>query len=121
MDATVISSPKITPSLAGDWVAQIPHNVVTFQARYTNPRLITASLAGRMVGMQFDDVNNQFPMNRFFVLDAMASRSIGAGVEIFASAENLFNEKYLFAVQGVPELGLPIAARFGIRVQFPKR
>jgi outer membrane receptor protein involved in Fe transport len=121
VDATVISSPKITPSLAGNWVAQIPHNVLTFQARYTNPRLITASLAGRMVGMQFDDANNQFPMNRFFVLDAMASRSIGAGVEIFASAENVFNEKYLFAVQGVPELGLPIAARFGIRVQFPKR
>ena len=73
-----------------------------------------------MVGMQFDDANNQFPMNRFFVLDAMASRSIGAGVEIFASAENLFNEKYLFALQGVPELGLPIAARFGVRVQIPQ-
>ncbi|HXQ25757.1 MAG TPA: TonB-dependent receptor [Candidatus Acidoferrales bacterium] len=121
VDATVLSSPAITPTLAGNWVAQIPHNVVTFQARYTNPRLITASLEGRMVGMQFDDASNQAPMDRFFVLDAMASRSIGAGVEVFASAENLFNEKYLFAVQGVPELGLPIAARFGFRVQFPKR
>ena len=38
VDATVISSPKITPSLAGNWVAQMPHNVLTFQARYTNPQ-----------------------------------------------------------------------------------
>jgi len=121
VNATVLSSPAITPTLAGNWVAQIPHNVVTFEARYTNPKLITASLAGRMVGMQFDDATNIAPMGRFFVMDAMASRSIGAGVEVFAAAENLFNEKYLFAVQGVPELGLPIAARFGFRVQIPKR
>jgi len=60
-------------------------------------------------------------MGRFFVLDAMASRSIGAEFEVFAAVENLFNEKYLFALQGVPELGLPIAARIGFRVQFPKR
>jgi len=51
----------------------------------------------------------------------MVSRSIGDGVEVFAAAENLLNRGYLFALNGGPELGLPIAARFGFRFQFPKR
>ena len=102
-------------------MAQVPHNVITFQGRYTNPRIVNVSVQGRMVGMQFDDVKNAFPMDRFFVMDVQAWRGVGRGTEVFAAIENVLNDKYLFAVQGVPELGLPIAARFGFRYQFPSR
>jgi outer membrane receptor protein involved in Fe transport len=119
VDATVLSAPGL--GLAGLWVAQVPHNVLTFQGRYTNPRFVNASVEGRMVGAQFDDAQNMFRMDRFFVLDAQASRPMGRGTEVFAAVENLLNDKYLFALQGVPELGLPIAARFGFRCQFPNR
>ncbi|HTR47723.1 MAG TPA: TonB-dependent receptor [Verrucomicrobiae bacterium] len=119
VDAKVISSPGL--SLTGLWVAQIPHNVVTFQARYTNPGFLNASLEGRMVGAQFDDAPNKFLMGRYFVLDATASRAIGGGTEVFGAVENLADAKYLFALQGVPERGLPIAARFGFRYEFPRR
>lgn len=119
VDATVLSAPGL--GLAGLWVAQVPHNVITFQGRYTNPRIVDVSLEGRMVGAQFDDAPNVFRMDRFFVLDAQASRPMGHGTEVFAAVENLLNDKYLFALQGVPELGLPIAARFGFRYQFPGR
>ena len=119
VDATVTSSPGL--SLVGSWVAQVPHNVLTFQARYTNPKVISASLQGRMVGLQYDAAGNQYPMSRFFVMDVEASRSLGAGSEVFGAVENVLNEKYLFALQGVPELGLPIVARFGLRYEFPHR
>lgn len=119
VDATVLSAPG--QGLAGLWVAQVPHNVITFQGRYTNPRIVDVSLEGRMVGAQFDDAQNVFRMDRFFVLDAQASRPMGRGTELFAAVENLLNDKYLFALEGVPELGLPIAARFGFRYQFPGR
>jgi outer membrane receptor protein involved in Fe transport len=119
VDATVLSAPGL--GLAGLWVAQVPHNVITFQGRYSNPRIVDVSLQGRMVGAQFDDAQNVFRMDRFFVLDAQASRPMGRGTEVFAAVENLLNDKYLFALQGVPELGLPIAARFGFRYQFPGR
>ena len=102
------------------WQGPSPRNVLTFQARYTNPSRINVSVFGRMVGKQFDDDQNQFPLGRFFVLDAMASHSIGAGVELFAAAENLLNEKYATAATPVEQLGLPITARFGFRFQFPK-
>jgi outer membrane receptor protein involved in Fe transport len=121
VDAVVTSFPNATPSLVGLWVAQVPHNVFTFQGRYLNPSRINISVNGRMVGKQFDDDQNMFPLGRFFVLDAMAWRSIGAGVELFTAAENLFNVKYATAATPVPQLGLPIASRFGLRFQFPRR
>jgi outer membrane receptor protein involved in Fe transport len=120
VDAIVTSSPGQTPSLVGLWIAQVPHNTLTFQARYTNPSRISVSLSGRMAGMQFDDDLNQYPLGRYFVLDAVASREFARRFELFAAVENLFNEQYATAATPVPQLGLPIAARFGMRFQFPR-
>jgi outer membrane receptor protein involved in Fe transport len=114
VDATVTNFP-VNPELVGLWIAQVPHHVVTFQARYENPARISFSADGRMVGKQFDDDQNQFPLGRFFVLDATAWRGIGHGVELFAAGENLFNAQYSTAATPVPQLGLPVAVRAGVR------
>ena len=121
VDAIVTSFPDATPSLVGLWVAQVPHNVLTFQGRYLNPSRINISVNGRMVGKQYDDDQNMFPLGRFFVLDAMAWRTIGHGVDLFTAAENLFNVKYATAATPVTQLGLPITARFGLRFEWPRR
>jgi outer membrane receptor protein involved in Fe transport len=121
VDAVVSSFPNAMPSLVGLWIAQVPHNVLTFQGRYLNPSRINVSVNGRMVGKQYDDDQNMFPLGRFFVLDAMAWRSIGHGVELFTAAENLFNVKYATAATPVTQLGLPITARFGLRFEWPRR
>jgi outer membrane receptor protein involved in Fe transport len=120
VDSKVSSFPA-SPALVGLWIAQVPHNALTFQARYSNPHIVVLSIDGRMIGKQFDDDLNTFPLGRFFVLDVSASRSIGKGIDLFAAAENLFNVKYQTAATPVPQLGLPIAARFGFRFEFPKR
>ena len=120
VDSKVVQYPANT-ALVGLWVAQVPHNVLTFQARYTNPARISFSAEGRMVGLQYDDDQNMFPMDRFFVFDALASRTLGAGIDGFVGVENLFNEKYATAATPIEQLGLPIAARFGFRFQFPTR
>jgi outer membrane receptor protein involved in Fe transport len=121
VDATILSSPGITPSLANTWIAQIPHNVLTFQATYADPKLVNVSFDGRMVGKQYDTTGNQALMGGYFVLDAMASRSIRGGVQVYLAAENLLDRGYLFSLNGGPELGLPITARFGLRFNFPER
>jgi outer membrane receptor protein involved in Fe transport len=120
VDATVTRFPA-GESLVGLWVAQVPHHVVTFQARYENPSRINFSIDGRMVGKQFDDDQNQFPMGRFFVLDAMVWRGIGRGVELFFAGENLLNAQYETAATPVPQIGLPIAVRAGLRFDLPQR
>jgi outer membrane receptor protein involved in Fe transport len=60
-------------------------------------------------------------LGRYFVLDVMASRQIRGGAEFFVAVENLLNAQYATAATPVPQLGLPIAARFGVRFQFPER
>jgi outer membrane receptor protein involved in Fe transport len=120
VDSKVASFPG-NSALVGLWIAQVPHNAFTFQARYSNPRIILVSVDGRFIGKQFDDDQNQFPLGSFFVLDAMAARSVGKGVEFFAAVENAFNAHYAAAATPVSQLGLPIAARFGMRFQFPNR
>jgi len=129
VDATVISAPN-QPQLLYTWVQLVPHNVLTFEARYSNPRLITFSVDGRLVGKQYD--TNLLPMGSFFILDAFASRNIGLGAEVYAAVENLFNEQYVSTAEtfsngttgtpvSPPQIGLPIAARIGVRFQFPAR
>jgi outer membrane receptor protein involved in Fe transport len=120
VDSKVSSFPANT-ALVGLWVAQVPHNSFTFQARYSNPRIITVAVTGRAIGNAFDDDQNQFPLGSFFVLDAMISRRIGAGVEIYGAAENLFDATYYTAATPVLQLGLPIVGRVGVRWEFPTR
>ena len=108
-------------SLVGLWVAQVPHNSFTFQARYDNPRWVTVSVAGRAIGKQYDDDQNVYPLGSFFVLDAQVSRSVGAGFQIYGAVENLFNEKYATAATPVEQLGLPIVGRVGFRWQLPRK
>lgn len=120
VDSKVSSFPANT-ALVGLWVAQVPHNSFTFQARYSNPRILTVAVTGRAIGNQFDDDQNQFPLGSFFVLDAMVSRRIGAGVEVYGAAENLFNAQYFTAATPVPQLGLPMVGRIGVRWEFPRQ
>lgn len=120
VDATVSSFPA-NSALVGLWVPQVPQHVVTFQARYENPARISFSVDGRMVGRQFDDDQNQFPLGRFFVLDGMVARSVGHGAELFVAGENLFNAQYTIAATPVPQIGLPIAVRAGVRLNLSPR
>ena len=112
---------NLNPSLVGNWIPQVPHQQLTLQARYVNPKIITATLQGTFVGQQFDDDLNTLLLHRFFTVDLYLGRSLGHGVEAFAAAENLWNRRYNVALTPVPNLGPPILARIGLRYDFPRR
>jgi len=119
--STVVSAPA-EPSLAGTWVAQVPHNAATFELHYADPQRIDFSVDGSFVGRQYDTTG--VPLGKFFVLDAMASRRLTGGVSIFAAVENLLNQQYFITAptaSSPPELGLPVTARVGFRFNFPRR
>jgi len=117
----------LSTSLVGNWTPEVPHQQFTLQARYVNPKILTASLQGTFVGQQFDDDLNSLLLKKFFTVDLYLGRSLGHGVEIFAAAENMFNRRYYTALNvvpnnpTVPDLGPPILARVGLRYQFPNR
>jgi len=112
---------SLNPSLAGNWIPEVPHQQFTLQARYLNPRIMTATVQGTFVGQQFDNDLNTLLLKKFFAVDLYLGRSLGRGLEIFAAAENLFNQRYYTNLNPVPSLGPPILARIGLHYQFPRR
>ena len=119
-DATVLEFPANT-LLEGLWLPQVPRHQLTFQARYSNPRRIIVGLQGRAIGVQFDDDQNRFKLDRYFTLDAFVSRPIGRGVELFAAAENLFDQEYDIGRTPLRTVGPPLLARFGVRLRLGNR
>lgn len=115
---SVVASAPADPALAGLWVQQVPRNVLTFEVNYTRPLLLTFSVDGRWVGMQYD--TNQSPLGQFFVLDGEAAHSFGHGVELFVAAQNVFNARYAIAAATATSPqndGAPITGRVGLRFQ----
>jgi outer membrane receptor protein involved in Fe transport len=119
-DATVVEFPA-NRALEGLWIPQVPRHQLTFQARYSDASRLTVAFQGRVIGAQFDDDQNRFELERFFVLDALASRPVARGVEVFAAFENLFDERYSIGRTPVRTLGPPFLARFGVRVNLAAR
>jgi outer membrane receptor protein involved in Fe transport len=116
VDATVVEFPA-SQALEGLLIPQVPRHQLTFQMRYSNPTLATVGVQGRLVGAQFDDDQNQLQLDRYFTLDALVSRPVGHGVELFAAAENLLDRRYTIGRTPVRTVGPPLLARFGIRVR----
>ena len=108
-------------SLVGLDVPQVPRNVFTWQARYWNPSRLFVSVAGRFVGEQFDDDQNQFKLDRFYTMDVQVGRALARHLELFGAVENLFNQRYQVARTPVISLGPPILFRVGVRLNYPQR
>jgi outer membrane receptor protein involved in Fe transport len=126
--ATVVNypAPAGAVSLAGLDVAQVPRNVFTWEARYWNPSRLFVSVQGRFIGRQFDDDQNQYPLNAFYTMNLEVGRELERHFQIFAGMENLTNQRYQVANtpvgNGFPSLinlGPPILVRGGVRLNFP--
>jgi outer membrane receptor protein involved in Fe transport len=120
IDATVLQFPANT-SLEGLLIPQVPRHLLTFQARYSSPRRLTVAVQARAVGSQFDDDQNQFQLDRYFTIDAFASRLLGRGVELFAAFENLTGQRYDIGRTPVLTVGPPVLARAGFRFNLGSR
>lgn len=119
-DATVVRFPA-NKTLEGLLIPQVARHQFTFQARYANPSLVTFAVQGRAASVQFDDDQNLFRLGSYFTLDAFVSRGIKHGVEVFAAAENLFNQRYEIGKTPVTTLGPPLLVRAGVRLHLGKR
>jgi outer membrane receptor protein involved in Fe transport len=123
--ATVLDT---SVALNGLNVAEVPRNQFTFEARYWNPRTVMLSLEGRYSSSQFDNDINTLLLNQYFVIDLYMAREITHGIEVYAAAENLLNQRYATALsppqtaggQPLQTLGPPILARVGVRFDFPR-
>ncbi len=115
-DSTVLRFPA-NRSLEGLLVPQIPRHQFNFQVSYTDARWIVGA-QGRFVSRQFDDDQNTLPLERFFTLDAEASRSVSERVRLFVAFQNLTGTRYQISSTPVLTVGPPVLFRAGVRVSF---
>ena len=124
--ATIVSYtvPPGAVSLLGNDVAQVPHHVFTWQARYWNPSRLMFSVEGRYVGNQFDDDQNLYPLDHFYTMNLQIGRNLTRNLEVFAASENILNVRYKIAntptaTGSLFNVGPPILYRIGLRLNFP--
>jgi outer membrane receptor protein involved in Fe transport len=115
-DATVRRFPA-NRDLEGLLIPQVARHQLSVQLRYENTALVTAGLQARLTGAQYDDDQNRLRLGRYFTLDALASRRVTRHLELFAAAENIFNQRYEIGRTPVVTVGPPVLLRLGLRLR----
>jgi outer membrane receptor protein involved in Fe transport len=113
-DSTVLRFPA-NRALEGLMVPQVPRQQFNFQVTYSNGKWLVGT-QGRFVSRQFDDDQNLLPLEKFFTLDAEASRAVSERVRLFVAVQNLTGTRYEISSTPVFTVGPPVLVRGGVRV-----
>lgn len=115
-DNRVTSAPG-HPELVSRRLPQDPvhraHGALSFASR----RGFVAAVHLRVQSAQFDDDANQLRMGPATFIDAFASVPLSAGWSVYASAQNLLDNRVLAGRSGVDTLGPPLIAMVGVRLR----
>jgi outer membrane receptor protein involved in Fe transport len=120
INATIISYPAAN-SLVGLRIPEVPRHQATFEVRYSNPSAaspfarFTLGLQGRAESAAYDDDLNTLRLRPYVTLDAIVSRRLNSGTELFMAAENLTDQRYEVALTPATNLGPPLLVRVGVR------
>ena len=137
-EAKVTDGGVTNAGLVGKYLAQVPKHRGSVQVSYAHPKVATVALSLQLQGSQFnDDQNlNAIPVATlteagydadtpvglpgFTAVDLSISRNLGRGIEVFAGAQNLFDEVY-FVQTNPSTIGTPRLINAGVRVRFAGR
>jgi outer membrane receptor protein involved in Fe transport len=103
--------------LVGKRLAQDPVHRGSLLVVFHDPALFSATLQARIIGAQYEDDQNTLRMKAFGLLDLLVSRRLFWRLELFASAENLTNTRYLVGRAGVDTIGAPLFVRGGLMLR----
>jgi outer membrane receptor protein involved in Fe transport len=119
VDSEVVEAPG-QPQLLGKELPQDPRHRAAVALAFDDPRILAAAVQLRWLGRQYEDDLNTLPMEGVALLDVSASRSLGRGVTLFLSVENLLDEAYLVGRAGVDTVGQPRFVHGGIRLRLAR-
>jgi iron complex outermembrane recepter protein len=116
VDSRVTSAPA-APEVEGNRLAQDPVHRAVVGLAFDDPRRLLATVQARYLGAQFEDDLNTLPMPGFLLVDALVSRRLWSGFEVYAAVENLFDKQYLVGRAGIDTWGQPRTIRVGLRLR----
>ena len=116
------------PALVGLYLPQVPKHRGSVNMSYSNPRIITASLAMFFYGRQYDNDLNQRTkpgetepgLPAYGTMELSALRQIGRNLDVFFGVQNLFDTEYYVGFAPTT-IGTPRLVNGGIRVRWSGR
>ena len=116
------------PAVVGNYLPQVPKHRGSVNVTYANARYVTVSASGLFYGRQFDDDLNQRTkpgetepgLPGYATVELAVLRSLGRNLELFVTAQNLFDEEYYVGFLPTT-IGTPRLVNGGIRVRFSGR
>ncbi|HEV7509176.1 MAG TPA: TonB-dependent receptor [Thermoanaerobaculia bacterium] len=96
-------------------VPQVPLNQGSLGIAFAGS--VAMLLQGRWAGQQFDDDLNQLPLRGYVVADLSLRRPFGNRLDVFLSAENLFDRKVVTGRSPIETLGTPRLVQVGVKVR----
>jgi outer membrane receptor protein involved in Fe transport len=118
---SIVESFDADPTLEGLRIPQVPQHQVTVEATYVRPQSFSFSLRPRWSSSQFDDDRNTFLLRDYFLMDALFSFPLRAGVDVYVAGENIFGQRYDLGRTPVLTVGPPAQVRIGVRYELPGR
>ncbi len=115
--AYLFSSTRVAET--GTWIPQVPRHQASASLRYQG--VLTATLQARAASSAFEDDLNDFRMGGYGLLGFSVSRRLINGLEVFLTAENLFDKRYLTGRVPDERLGEPRILSGGLRLSLNHR
>ncbi|HWA85500.1 MAG TPA: TonB-dependent receptor, partial [Opitutus sp.] len=117
LDDTEVLRAAVAPNLQGLQLAQVPRQSATAGLSWRRGHW-TFAPSLRWTGAQFEDDQNTLRLAPARVFDVAAGYTLRAGAEIFASAENLFDERIETgrSADGLVNTGTPRLLLVGVRL-----
>ena len=114
-------------NLTGKYLAEVPKHRASFQANYTNPRLVNIAIDSQFVGHQFDDDRNEavilprtpkeeLGLPAYTVMNLTVARTVNRNVDVFFGVQNLFGTLYYVGTNPTT-IGTPRLVNGGIRLK----
>jgi iron complex outermembrane receptor protein len=95
---------------------QDPEHRLTGAITFNRSDLFVLTFRASWTSSQYEDDQNTLRLPGFAVFNVSISRNLTSNLEVFASAENLFDRRYLVGLQGgVATIGQPLFLRAGFR------
>lgn len=119
VDSTFTDFPT-NPNLVGKFIPQVARQQLTFQGNYRSGKFSLAA-QGRISDSQFEDDLNSSKLRPYITVDLFASYQLLNRLQIFAAAENVFNNRYDIGLTPNLTVAAPLFLRLGLRFDLGKR
>jgi outer membrane receptor protein involved in Fe transport len=117
-DSTVTDNPA-DPTLVGKQLPDVPRHSGNLTLTWAPRWGLSVAFRGRGQSVRYGDDANLLAMDQHFIFDLFVSYPVLKNLDLFVSAENLFDYQYISEVNVGRRLGQPQAFFVGLRLRQP--